>query len=261
MFRFHSKKRTKAKHDLPKGKHDYGRYSTKTGGNGPDQKNHIDKRMIFPSILCCHRGDRHPAQGESCPRRQDSRHDNFNDIPGKRIGTASATSGWDRRTSNRENSVEQRAKLTEGIDNIFWEQNKHQDPKSHRFLAQCDFIYDALILTANSRDQIRRRLVVDFETDVNVMAHDVQQALSARMDPYSGPAIKLPGQVNVQPIGSVVARWKMTRGNKLYQTTFLVIENSRSDLLLGRTSVKEHCLFRVDPEIASRLNASYDLNP
>ncbi|PLB46411.1 hypothetical protein P170DRAFT_215670 [Aspergillus steynii IBT 23096] len=206
------------------------------------------KRTFLSSILCYHRGDRHPAQ--------ESRHYDTEEGQSNRVN-ASASLQDPRNSIHRAEDIEDRAKLTEEIDTIFWEQNKHQNLDSHRHLAQCDFIYDALIFTENNQGQIRRRLVVDFETDVNLMADDVQKHLNIKVDPYTGPTIQLPGQLNVQPIGSVVTRWKLQRGNKIYQTRFLIIENSRSDLLLGRPSVKELALFRVDPEIVARLQASY----
>lgn len=147
--------------------------------------------------------------------------------------------------------------LTESIDSMF-----AQSPLSHqvypdRDLADYDFIYDVLVYTA-SGGKIRRRLVVDFRTDVNIMSDAVYRRLHMKASAYDETqSIRLPGRGDVKPLGTVVVQWSLLGDSSVYHTRFYVVRGWHMDLVLGRPSVKEHQLYRKDAGVVSRLNTSY----
>ncbi|KAL4894552.1 hypothetical protein BDV59DRAFT_12673 [Aspergillus ambiguus] len=143
------------------------------------------------------------------------------------------------------------AQLTESLDVMF-----AQRPISGCRAADVDFIYDILIFTAVG-GKIRRRLVVDFRTDINVMSDSVYKRLNMIAGTYEKPlSITLPGRGEVKSIGTVVVQWCLYGDSKIYQTKFYVVRGWHTDLVLGRPSVREHQLYRKDAGVISRLNTS-----
>jgi hypothetical protein len=123
--------------------------------------------------------------------------------------------------------------------------------------AYSDFIYDVLIFTKEGK-KVRRLLVLDFRTDVNIMSKGVYQRLHTKVSSCD-PSIVLQVAVmgKVIPLGSVDVEWSLWADSTVYSTRFYVVEGCRFDLLLGRPSVIDHQLSRKDRAVGSRIRSSY----
>jgi hypothetical protein len=120
-----------------------------------------------------------------------------------------------------------------------------------------DFIYDVLISTKEAK-KIRRLLVLDFRTDVNIMSQGVYQRLHTKASSCD-PSIVLQvaGMGEVTPLCSVDVEWSLWADSTVYSTRFYVVEGCHFDLLLGRPSVIDHQLSRKDAAVGSRIRSSY----
>ena len=85
------------------------------------------------------------------------------------------------------------------------------------------------------------------------MAVQVQQVLNLPLERYQEAPIWARGHANVMPLGWVMVDWKIYGSTSYFRTRFLVIDNYEYDTLLGRESIREHQLHRVDPLIATRM--------
>ncbi|PWY83385.1 hypothetical protein BO70DRAFT_428695 [Aspergillus heteromorphus CBS 117.55] len=157
-----------------------------------------------------------------------------------------------RKPSNGFHHLEDREKPTDSIHSMFRTKNNLHHPDSHQQFAQCDFIYDIVLIKSNN-SLMRRRMLVDFETEVNVMDDEVYKRMNVRMQPYYGFAITVLGRSDVKPLGKVQATWSIYGHGKAYCTEFYVVRWDSFDVLLGKRSVRELELHRVDPGIAARL--------
>jgi hypothetical protein len=120
-----------------------------------------------------------------------------------------------------------------------------------------DFIYDVLLYTKEGK-KIRRLLVLDFQTDVNIMSEGVYQRLhmkASSCDPSI--VLQVAGMGEVAPLGSVDVDWSLWADNTVYSTRFYVVEGCQFDLLLGRPSVIDYQLSRKDAAVGSRIRSSY----
>lgn len=111
-------------------------------------------------------------------------------------------------------------------------------------------LIEDIVLFATDSTPKTRRLLLDLQTEVNVMADEVQRQLKLNMAPYVGEIIHLPNRHDVKPIGEITARWKILGTKKIYTTPFLVIRNSYFDVMLGEPYIKEHELAKEEPRIA-----------
>jgi hypothetical protein len=120
-----------------------------------------------------------------------------------------------------------------------------------------NFIYDVLIFTEEGK-KIRRLLVLDFRTDVNIMSEGVYQKLhmkASSCDPSI--VLQVAGMGEVTPLGSVDVEWSLWADSTVYSTRFYVVEGCHFDLLLGRPSVIDCQLSRKDAAVGSRIRSSY----
>ncbi|OJI80116.1 hypothetical protein ASPTUDRAFT_193547 [Aspergillus tubingensis CBS 134.48] len=115
-----------------------------------------------------------------------------------------------------------------------------------------DFIYDILLFTFDK--QLRRRMIVDFETEANFMDHDVFERMNVRMDPYDGPPTQLTTRGELTPLGKVQATWIIVGYETPYCAEFYVVKGTSFDVILGTTSCRAIDLSSVDPMIATRLD-------
>ncbi|KAA8650895.1 retropepsin-like aspartic protease [Aspergillus tanneri] len=132
--------------------------------------------------------------------------------------------------------------------------NTLHPPDSSELPPQCDFIYDVMLL-ADQNTWIRRRMVVDFETDINIMREAVYRRMKYRVQPYSGE-ITWWNRPNTKPLGKLKATLQICGRGRTYYAEFYVVKNAEFDLLLGRPSVREIGLYRADPAVATRLRLS-----
>ncbi|KAL5355377.1 hypothetical protein BJX96DRAFT_48188 [Aspergillus floccosus] len=147
--------------------------------------------------------------------------------------------------------------LTESIDSMFTQSPLPHQVSPNRDLSNYDFIYDVILFTPGG-DKIRRRLFVDFRTDVNLMSDSVYRRLHVKASAYDkAQSNRLPGRGDVKPLGTVAVQWSLHGDSRIYHTRFHVVNGCHADLVLGRPSVKEHQLYRKDAAVISRLNASY----
>ncbi|PYH92130.1 hypothetical protein BO71DRAFT_400781 [Aspergillus ellipticus CBS 707.79] len=212
-------------------------------------------------ILCSTPEDRHPTS------RQEIAEDlHTPPIPPQKSNHRSLTPGSSqneptgrvravRKSSNGFHHSDDREELTDSLHSMFRAKKNLHHPENYHHLEQCDFIYDIAILTS-SNDLLRRRMLVDFETEVNVMDDDIYRRMNVRMQPYYGPAITVLGRSDVKPLGKVQATWSIYGRGKSYSTEFYIIRWASFDVLLGKTSVRELGLYRADPGIATRLRSA-----
>jgi hypothetical protein len=111
-------------------------------------------------------------------------------------------------------------------------------------------LIEDIVLFATDSTPKTRRLLLNLQTEVNVMADDVQRQLKINMAPYYGKIIHLPGRHDVKPVGRIVATWKILGTEKIYTTPFLVIRKSYFDVMLGEPYIKKHELAKEEPRIA-----------
>ncbi|KAF9892680.1 hypothetical protein FE257_001082 [Aspergillus nanangensis] len=146
--------------------------------------------------------------------------------------------------------------LTESLDSMFRDRERLHPFNAHD-LAHRDFIYN-VVLPAATGGKIRRRLLLDFKTDVNIMSYSTYQRLGLTADHYDSMVpIQRSGQPEVKPIATVGAQWCLYGDHKSYDTVFYVVRECEFDLLLGRPSVIEHQLYRKDAAVMTRLSSSY----
>jgi hypothetical protein len=123
-------------------------------------------------------------------------------------------------------------------------------------------IYKSLIvdidMVAADSTTISRRLLLDIQTEVNVMADDIRRRLNIKMEPYCGNVIQLPSGRDVKPIGSIIVSWKVLGTEETYTTKFLVIQKSYFDVMLGRPSIEKSGLGNEDSEIAEWIHDKYE---
>jgi hypothetical protein len=114
------------------------------------------------------------------------------------------------------------------------------------------------LLYTKEGKRIRRLLVLDFQTDVNIMSEGVYQRLhmkASSCDPSI--VLQVAGMGEVAPLGSVDVDWSLWADNTVYSTRFYVVEGCQFDLLLGRPSVIDYQLSRKDAAVGSRIRSSY----
>ncbi|OJJ43537.1 hypothetical protein ASPZODRAFT_123176 [Penicilliopsis zonata CBS 506.65] len=122
-----------------------------------------------------------------------------------------------------------------------------------------DFVYDVIVRApGHSGRALRRRLVLSFSTDVNIMSDTVYRRLemdNTSLKTYAGPPLPpVNGRADLKPIGTVEAQWAFCgRENNTYRMVFNVIRDLEYDMLLGTTAMKQLELYRVDSAIAKRL--------
>ncbi|GKZ20891.1 hypothetical protein AbraIFM66951_009213 [Aspergillus brasiliensis] len=143
----------------------------------------------------------------------------------------------------------ERERLTGELQSVLVTNPQSRD--NQQDLLKCDFIYDILISTCDK--QLRRRMLVDFETEANFMDDDVFQRLNVRMDPNDGPETQLTTRGELRPLGKVQATWTICGRDKPYCTEFYVVRGTSFDIILGTTSCRDIGLYRVDPMVARRL--------
>ncbi|PLB54103.1 hypothetical protein P170DRAFT_420877 [Aspergillus steynii IBT 23096] len=148
-----------------------------------------------------------------------------------------------------------REELTDALYRALGAQNTPHNPNLYDSFSQCDFIYDIMLLTREN-SLIRRRMVVDFETDIDIMSEAVFRKLNVKMSGFTGNGITWWNRPSVKPLGTVQASWRVCGREKVYSTEFYVISDTEFDLLLGTTSVRKLGLYRADPGVATRLRSS-----
>ncbi|KAF7591690.1 hypothetical protein BBP40_001198 [Aspergillus hancockii] len=160
------------------------------------------------------------------------------------------------RPSHDFDSPEMREELTESVGSMLSEREGSQQPELYGGLDQYNFVYDVMV-RSRSRNEIRRRLMLSFDAEFNIISDEMRRKLDAEMQPYHGLPVAVPGHADRKPLGTVEVQWTFCGRTKVYQTMFYVVRGVELDLLLGRHSMRKQELYRVDPEIATRLRASY----
>ncbi|BCR96723.1 hypothetical protein AAWM_04708 [Aspergillus awamori] len=140
--------------------------------------------------------------------------------------------------------------LTESLDSAL--SQEPQLPELHH----CDFAYDVMA-GAPGKEQLRRRMLLSFHADTNVMSKDAHQRLGTNIMPYRGAPVPVLGLQDSIPVGIAEVQWSFCGRSKPYRTAFYVVEDVEYDLLIGRPSMRQQELYRVDPAIAKRLRESY----
>ncbi|PWY93055.1 hypothetical protein BO94DRAFT_554622 [Aspergillus sclerotioniger CBS 115572] len=109
----------------------------------------------------------------------------------------------------------------------------------------------------SGKAELQRRMMLSFYSDVNIMSDEVSRKLDTDLEPYYGEPIPVVGHPDRNPLGTVKARWTFCGRAKPYRTFFYVVSNVEYDLLIGRPSMRQQELYKADPNIAKRLNASF----
>lgn len=120
-----------------------------------------------------------------------------------------------------------------------------------------DFIYDILIYP---NEETLHRLVVDFQTDVNIMGDHVLQSLNMKPSHCEqSTLLQVARMGEAIPSGCVDVKWSLhgDREGTVYESTFYVVGRCRFDLLLGRPSVIGCGLSKKDPAVKERMRLSY----
>ncbi|GKZ24385.1 hypothetical protein AbraIFM66951_001320 [Aspergillus brasiliensis] len=152
---------------------------------------------------------------------------------------------------------EKRAEFIKMLESLLSNHDQGQRPEElHQDLAKCDFLYDIKVQASNGTE-LRRRMTLKFNADVNIMSEDVQRRLGAKIQPYYGPPISIPEHPNLRSLGTVNVLWSFCQRNKPYRSDFHVVPNMEYDFLMGRPSMREQELYQDDLEIARRLLVSY----
>lgn len=160
------------------------------------------------------------------------------------------------RTSHELDRPDRRAELTEMLDSVFSEKDHPQIPPPFDRLEHYDFVYDVRVC-ASTNNEFQRRMMLSFHMDVNIISDEVYRTLETELQPYDGDPIAVLGCPDRKPLGTVTAQWTFCGRTKPYRTVFYVVPNVEYDLLIGRPSMRQQELYRADPKIATRLNASY----
>ncbi|PYH93149.1 hypothetical protein BO71DRAFT_279743, partial [Aspergillus ellipticus CBS 707.79] len=104
--------------------------------------------------------------------------------------------------------------------------------------------------------KLRRRMMLPFNVDINIMSDETHRRLGTQLQPFHGPAFTVPGYPDLKPLGTAEVDWSFCRRNKVYRTTFFVVRDIDADFILGRPAMRQLELYRADPEIAKRLRSS-----
>ncbi|GLA33081.1 hypothetical protein M752DRAFT_277151 [Aspergillus phoenicis ATCC 13157] len=107
------------------------------------------------------------------------------------------------------------------------------------------------------KKQLRRCMMLSFHADTNVMSKEAHQRLGTNIKPYRGAPVPVLGLQDRILVGSAEYQWSFCGRSKPYRTAFYVVEDVEYDLLIGRPSMRQQELYRVDPAIAKRLRESY----
>lgn len=101
------------------------------------------------------------------------------------------------------------------------------------------FCYDAMIISPINTLR-RYRMSLDTRTDKDIMDADIYHRIEgAKLQPYQGSPIAVPGGLVLDPLGTIVIKWHFNGGKRLYETTFLVVNEAKFDMLLGNTSIDQ----------------------
>ncbi|KAL3475420.1 hypothetical protein BJX99DRAFT_259366 [Aspergillus californicus] len=115
------------------------------------------------------------------------------------------------------------------------------------------FTYDTVVFGQQPETVVYRRLRLDFQGSNDAISDEITHLLNLPIAEYTGSEIILPNGSFVMPIGTVQVKWKLYDGKKPYTTKFLVIKDSQSDMLLGRSSIQEYNMWERDGDIIHRL--------
>ncbi|RDH27550.1 hypothetical protein BDQ94DRAFT_184506 [Aspergillus welwitschiae] len=96
------------------------------------------------------------------------------------------------------------------------------------------------------KKQLRRYMRLSFHADTNVI-----------IEPYRGAPVPVLGRQDRIPDGIAEVQWSFCGRSKPYRTAFYVVEDVEYDLLIGRPSMRQQELYRVDSPIATRIHESY----
>ncbi|PLN75783.1 hypothetical protein BDW42DRAFT_189057 [Aspergillus taichungensis] len=106
-----------------------------------------------------------------------------------------------------------------------------------------DNILDILIWKADY-GQIRRFLVLELNTDVNVMDDEVYRSLNLEKEPCDMTTpLCLPDRADLKPTGKVKCRWCVWGETHSYLTSFLIVSGCDFDVMIGRHSIMEHQIY------------------
>ncbi|SPB46446.1 unnamed protein product [Aspergillus niger] len=144
-----------------------------------------------------------------------------------------------------------REELTESLNSAL-----SHDSQLLKELDQCDFVYDVMA-GPPGKNQLRRCMMLSFHADTNIISKEAYLRLGTSIEPYLGAPIPVLGLQDRKPVGTAEVQWSFCGRSKPYRTTFYVVEEVEYDLLIGRPSMRQHELYRVDPAIAERLRDSY----
>ncbi|GJP96709.1 cellulase family protein [Aspergillus niger] len=144
-----------------------------------------------------------------------------------------------------------REELTESLNSAL-----SHDSQLLKELDQCDFVYDVMA-GPPGKNQLRRCMMLSFHADTDIMSKEAHQRLGTSIEPYQGAPIPVLGLQDSKPVGIAEVQWSFCGRSKPYRTAFYVVEDVEYDLLIGRPSMRQHELYRVDPAIAERLRDSY----
>lgn len=107
------------------------------------------------------------------------------------------------------------------------------------------------------KKQLRRCMLLSFHADTNIISKEAHQRLGTCIEPCPGASVQVLGLGDRKPIGLAEVQWSFCGRSKPYRTTFYVVEGVEYDLLIGRPSMRQQELYRVDPAIAKKLRESY----
>ncbi|GKZ58048.1 hypothetical protein AnigIFM49718_003856 [Aspergillus niger] len=157
----------------------------------------------------------------------------------------------DRASIHNDDLSKGREELTESLNSAL-----SHDSQLLKELDQCDFVYDVMA-GPPGKNQLRRCMMLSFHADTDIMSKEAHQRLGTSIEPYQGAPIPVLGLQDSKPVGIAEVQWSFCGRSKPYRTAFYVVEDVEYDLLIGRPSMRQHELYRVDPAIAERLRDSY----
>ncbi|GLA04429.1 hypothetical protein AnigIFM60653_004479 [Aspergillus niger] len=171
----------------------------------------------------------------------------------EKLSNMSSELNRDGSTSSELEYPEGKAHFTRAPDSLLSVEVQADTYSSDEHLGQCDFVYNVMV--SSSKNEIQCRMVLSFRMDVNIMSATVHRRLNIALQPYYGNTIPVLGCEDRKPLGTVDIGWAFCGRMKRYETIFYVVADVEYDLLLGRPSMWQHELYKVDPEIVKRLYA------
>ncbi|KAL2831694.1 hypothetical protein BDW59DRAFT_139849 [Aspergillus cavernicola] len=115
------------------------------------------------------------------------------------------------------------------------------------------FTYDVMLFGPQREKPVYRRLLLDFQGNLDTLSDDIARLLNLPFTPYNGAEVRLPNGSLVKPEGTLEVKWQLYEGSRPYKTKLLVIKNSDFDMILGISSIQRYKLWEEDCNIQTKL--------